>query len=137
MTAAVCPSPPSARRDFRAVCQELSRSSKGVSPRITLRLTEEEDVQLKDMAGGISVSAYVRNQLFGEAAAPRKRHQRVPVKDHEALSQVLGLLGESHMASNLNQLARHANCGTLVMDEETEGEIRMACARIAWTYLSL
>lgn len=137
MTGSVSTQPPSARRDFRAVCQELARSSKAVSPRITLRLTQEEDAQLKQMAGSLSVSAYVRDRLFGESAAPRKHQQRVPVKDQEALSQVLGLLGQSHMASNLNQLARHANCGTLAMDEETESEIRMACARIAWIRVKL
>lgn len=125
---------PSARAEFRIACREPSRKK---SPRITLRLTDEEHARLASLAAGTSVSAYVRDCLFGEAVAPRKRQVRVPVKDQEALAQVLGALGQSHIASNLNQLARHANCGTLVMDKEIENEIRMACARIAWIRVKL
>ena len=122
---------------FHSVSEEPKRRASSGSPRITLRLTEAEYAQLKHLAGGMSLSAYVRRCLFGKDAAPRKVRRREPVKDEAALSQVLGLLGQTHMASNLNQIARQANCGTLVMDEETEKEIRLACARIAWVRVKL
>ena len=121
---------------FHSVSEKPKRRAAS-SPRITLRLTEAEYAQLKHLAGGMSLSAYVRRCLFGKDAAPRKVRRREPVKDEAALSQVLGLLGQTHMASNLNQIARQANCGTLVMDEETEKEIRLACARIAWVRVKL
>ena len=80
----------------------------------------------------MSRSAYIRKCLFGKAAVPRKVRARVPVKDQEALAQVLGLLGQTHFANNLNQIAYEANCGSLLIDEETEKEIKLACAHIAW-----
>ena len=83
------------------------------------------------------VSAYVRNCLFGKDASPRKTRLRAPVKDQEALAQVLGLLGQTHFANNLNQIAREANCGSLLMDEQTETELKMACAHVAWMRLKL
>jgi hypothetical protein len=59
------------------------------------------------------------------------------VKDQQALAQVLGLLGNSRMANNLNQIAYEANCGSLLMDQATEDEIKMACASIAWMRVKL
>ena len=107
------------------------------APRITLRLTEEELAKLKNLSSGISLSAYLRKCVFGKDAAPRKVRSRVPVKDQEALAQVLGLLGQTRIANNLNQIAYEANCGSLLMDAETENEIKLACAHIAWIRVKL
>lgn len=106
-------------------------------PRVTLRLTEDEMSQLKAVAHGISVSAYIRNCVFGSEATPRKRRAYMPVADQEALARVLYLLGQTHFANNLNQIAYHANCGTLSMDEATEDEIRETCAHIAFMRVKL
>jgi mobilization protein NikA len=121
--------------DFR-VSNALSKPTK-ISPRITLRLTEEELTALKTLSSGMSLSAYVRKCVFGKRAEPRKLRARVPVENQKALAQVLGLLGQTRFANNLNQLAHHANCGSLLMDEQTENEIKLACAHIAWIRMKL
>ena len=108
-----------------------------IAPRITLRLTEKELAKLKSLSRGMSKSAYIRKCLFGNDTAPRKVHSRVPVKDQEALAQMLGLLGQTRIANNLNQIAYEANCGSLLMDKETENEIKLACAHIAWIRVKL
>ena len=100
------------------------KKDKTLSP-VTLRLTKDELSKLKYLSKGMSRSAYIRKCLFGKAAAPRKVRARVPVTDQEALAQVLGLLGQTRIANNLNQIAYEANCGSLLMDEETESEIKM------------
>ncbi len=126
-----------------SVCKAYKKASrpapkpKKKTPRITLRLSEEELGKLKDLSGGMSVSAYVRKCVFGKDASPRKVRLRAPVKDQQALAQVLGLLGQTHFANNLNQIAREANCGSLLMDEQTESDIKLACAHIAWMRLKL
>jgi len=133
-----------AERDFQAVAlsvvqgrkSKCVRKSKTPSP-LTLRLTNEERIKLEKLAAGVSLSAYIRKCLFGKNAAPRKVRARVPVKDSQALAQVLGLLGQTRIANNLNQIAYEANCGSLLMDEETENEIKMACAHIAWIRVKL
>lgn len=122
-----------------AVKQTPKRPKAGrkTTPRVTLRLTEDELAKLQGLSAGMSVSVYIRQCLFGKEVAPRKVRGKAPVKDYEALAQVLGLVGQSRMANNLNQLAYHANIGALVMDEATEQEIKEACATIAYIRVKL
>jgi hypothetical protein len=52
------------------------------------------------------------------------------VSDQVALASVLAKLGESRFANNLNQLARAANIGSFVFDEDSKRLIDDACAHI-------
>ncbi|MGB7431801.1 MAG: CopG family transcriptional regulator [Ahrensia sp.] len=113
------------------------KSARQHSPRVTLRLTEDELARLKRAAEGVSISAYIRKQLFGDLASLRKTRSRVPVKNQKALAQVLGKLGETRIANNLNQIAYEANCGSFLMDQQTEEELKVACAHIAWMRVKL
>ena len=69
--------------------------------------------------------SYIRGQLFGDDAAPRKRRGNSPIKDGEALGRVLGALGASRLSSNLNQLAKAVNTGSLPVTPETEAELML------------
>ena len=104
---------------FKSVAKPSKPATKYPAP-ITLRLTDEERAALKIAASGMSVSAYIRKCLFGADAAPRKRRSYVPVADQEALARILSMLGQTRIANNLNQIAYHANRGTLLLDEATE-----------------
>ena len=126
----------SAKKSYQVASASACKPKKKV-PRITLRLTEEELAKLKKLSSGLSLSGYIRDCLFGKNASPRKVRSRVPVKDQEALAQVLGLLGQTRIANNLNQIAHEANCGSLLMDEYTEIEIKKACAHIAFIRVKL
>ncbi len=125
---------------FRAAAQPSSRHDgnkrKSISP-ITLRLTEEELEKLNYLSDGMSRSAYIRKNIFGKHASPRKVRSRVPVKNSPALAQVLGLLGQTRIANNLNQLAHEANCGSFLLDDQTETKLLEACANIAWIRVKL
>jgi len=81
---------------------------------LTLRLTLEERARLEELAAGMILSAYVRACVFGAEAAKRKRRPKDVVEDKKAAAGALALLGQSRIASNLNQLAYHANIGALV-----------------------
>lgn len=83
------------------------------------------------LRGSKALSAYIREQLFGDDAAPRKRSGNSPVQDVEALGRVLGALGQSRLSSNLNQLARAVNTGSLPVTPETEAELAAACRDIS------
>ncbi len=111
--------------------------SHSASPRVTLRLTPDELTQLKYMSAGVSMSAYIRECVFGDGAAKRKRRSHVPVKDQQALASALALLGQSRMANNLNQIAKHANCGSLIVDEDVERKIEEAYGHICHMRASL
>ncbi|WP_208976516.1 hypothetical protein [Polycladidibacter hongkongensis] len=82
-------------------------------PPYSLRLTFEERALLEERAAGMPLSAYIRSQIPGEDVSPRRTRGRFPVKDHEALGRVLAQLGASRLSSNLNQLARAVNTGTV------------------------
>lgn len=118
---------------FRAAAAESRpdrKRTRAASPRVTLRLSVEENERLRSLAEGQPVSAYIRSCLFGGKTTRRKRRSHAPVQDQEAMAQALALLGRSRMANNLNQLVYHANIGTLPVDEETRAQIVEACTHI-------
>ncbi|MEO6215103.1 MAG: hypothetical protein ABIO86_03660 [Sphingomonas sp.] len=68
--------------------------------------------------------------MFDPNNPPPRRRSKAPVKDHQALAQVLGLLGQSRLSSNLNQLARSANTGSLPVTPDTEAALMSAVADV-------
>lgn len=84
------------------------------------------------------LGAYIRSRLLHEPASDRPLRQRKrPVKDHQALGQLLGELGKTRLANNLNQLAKAANSGSLPLTPETENALREACNGIHWMRTTL
>lgn len=71
-------SPPRLHPAFASACSGRPRTRKARSPRISLRMTEDELARLKDLAGPTSVSAFVRERLFGESASHRPWFTLVP-----------------------------------------------------------
>ena len=118
----------SLRRDFRKAVGEAPPKS---PPPFSLRLTAAERARLENDAAGKTLGAYIRERLFGKDAAPRQRRGSSPVKDHEALGRVLGALGQSRLSSNLNQLAKAVNTGSLPVTPETEAELKEACREVS------
>ncbi len=98
------------------------------SPRLTLRFTQGEIERLKSAAGNMTLSAYIRRQIFGSATASRKSAARRPLADQQALARLLGRLGQSGIPENIARLARDSRAGCLTVDDETEAAIREACA---------
>lgn len=96
-----------------------------------LRLSKEERERLEYYAGDMPLGTYIRSRLFDDPT-PRKRRMKRPVKDHEILAQLLTKLGASRIANNLNQLARAANSGSLLLIPEIEEDLRQALSDIAW-----
>lgn len=117
----------SLRRDFGKSAGEAKPKS---PPPFSLRLSFDERVQLERDAAGKSLGAYVRERLFGKGVRPRRKGRKPPSRDNEALGRVLGALGASRLASNLNQLAKAVNTGSLPVTPETEKELREACAAV-------
>ena len=106
--------------------------NKKTLPPFSLRLTPEERARLEQEATGMSLGAYIRSRLFDSSVPKRRTRNKFPVKDHEELAKVLGELGRSRLANNLNQLAKAVNSGTLEVTPETERSIQNACSDIRW-----
>jgi hypothetical protein len=95
-----------------------------------LRLTRAERERLEAEAGSMPLGAYIRERLFGEQSAPPRKRRR-PSADQAGLAKVLGMLGASRLAANVNQLAKAAKLGLIVgAAPEVIQQIMEACADI-------
>ena len=121
--------PPCVAADFNKTGRTQSLKVKTRSP-LTLRLTEEERAKLEELAAGMTLSAYVRGCLFATEAKRRMRRPKSVVADKSAAAEALALLGQSRIASNLNQLAHHANMGILFWGEAEKAHIAEANAHL-------
>ncbi|MBL4616605.1 MAG: hypothetical protein JKY46_02835 [Robiginitomaculum sp.] len=105
-------------------------------PPYSLRLTHDERALLDRAAGKLPLSVYIRSKLFGDAVSKRSfkhppRRKHLPSFDQKAIAQLLGALGQSRLASNMNQIAKAANIGALPVSEDLVAELHAACADIA------
>lgn len=99
-------------------------------PPFSIRFTFEERARLDADRGSRALSTHIREKLFGDGATLRKRPGNSPIGDAEALGRVLGALGASRLSSNLNQLAKAVNTGSLPVSPEVEAELMEACHEV-------
>ncbi|MDZ4364161.1 hypothetical protein, partial [Brevundimonas sp.] len=76
-----------------AVGKVLPKCRTSTQP-ISLRMTFEEKASLDHDAAGMSIAAYIRWRLFDPDNAPPRKRSKQPVKDHQALAQLLALFGQ-------------------------------------------
>lgn len=99
----------------------------------SIRFTDEERAILNREAGKLSWAAYIRLKLFAEKPSIQQRMTRkrkAPQLDQALFGQLLGALGQSRLSSNLNQIAKAANIGTLPVTPALEDELQEACSAI-------
>lgn len=114
--------------------QEVQSEPKNKKDRpvyVSLRVSPEEKARLKRDAAGMSISAYVREQVFGNAARPRRTRGKFPVKDYAALAKVLRALGRSNLAQDFDALSWAVDSGSLHLDPESARALRQACADVS------
>jgi len=99
------------------------------TPPFSMRLSKSERDFLDKHSGTQSWAAYIRGRVFGPKAEKRRKVKK-PTVDSAMLAMVLSELGQSRLASNINQLAKAANMGALDMTPEVEQEIEQACREI-------
>lgn len=92
----------------------------------SIRLTQEERERLEEEAKGKPLGVYIRERLLGDDTAPRKP-RRKPSADHTGLAKVLGALGQSRLANNLNQIARAAHIGVIAISPALIEDLEDAC----------
>lgn len=115
---------------FQTAVSSGYRKRTSLSP-LTVRMTQAERTRLEALAGNTTLSAYVRAYVFSEDVKLRKTRRADIVEDKKAAAEALALLGQSRIASNLNQLAYHANIGVLIVGEAEKEDIAEANAHLA------
>jgi hypothetical protein len=96
---------------------------------LSVRFSEAEKTRLASLAAGKPLGQFIRERALDGQTEPRRIAKPV-IKDTDALGRVLGLLGQSRLASNLNQLAKAANLGALPVTAELESDLQKACAQV-------
>jgi hypothetical protein len=109
---------------------KFNNTSKSTTTPFSLRLSLEERQRLEKYATGMSLGEYIRQRLFDESFPKRHTRGKHPVKDHKILSQLLGEIGRTRLASNMNQIARAINNDNLELTPETQTALLEACADI-------
>ncbi|WP_237072603.1 plasmid mobilization relaxosome protein MobC [Pseudaestuariivita rosea] len=103
----------------------------------SLRLTAEERQQLEAQAGSMPLGSYIKSVVFASEAPRYRKRKKPPVAEQQLLAAVLAQLGKTRTANNLNQIAKHLNQGTLVIDEDLEADLKIAIAEVAWMRVTL
>ncbi len=109
---------------------DMTYSKRHRTPPFSLRLSPDERAILERNAAGVPLGTYIRNRLFEGTSLSSPGRRRSLVHDHKIIAKLLAELGRSHLASNVNQLAKAANLGILPLGPETEAAIARACSSI-------
>ena len=108
---------------------------KSYPPPFSMRFTQEERKALELAAAGRPLGAYIRWLIFKEdmPEMPKKRTRgETASRDHKQLAKLLGALGKSRIASNINQLAKAANSGSLPVSKEIVNALNESVDVIRW-----
>ena len=115
---------------FKDTAREPAKA-KPKQSHVTLRMTPEERAKLEELAAGMTLSAYIRACVFAEDTKRRKKRPLSSIDDKKAAAEAFALLGQSRIASNLNQLAYHANIGALIVGQAEKDQIAQANDHLA------
>lgn len=113
----------------------MSGSNKEKIPPLSIRLTQEERERLLNAAGSMTIAAYVRMKVFdGEKPSRYRkaytRKKNSPSSELTMIGHMLGGLGASEVARNLDELAGAAKIGALPVSPEIEEQILQSCAAV-------
>jgi hypothetical protein len=114
---------------FASASPQTEPRDEGSTRPFSIRLTQAERATLETRAGQQPLGSYIRRVLLGDTTQKR-RAARKPDLDDRKVSALLAALGQSRLSSNLNQLAKSANLGTLEMDEDVRLQLQQACAAV-------
>lgn len=110
----------------------MTKSPKSTYPApFSLRLTEQERQALKEMAGDQPLGQFIKDAIFDKGLRPPKRSRGTPT-DQKLIAKLLAALGSSRLASNINQLAKAANSGSLPVNMEVIDALNEAVEAIRW-----
>ena len=118
--------------DYQNYQYEFNRAvtkRKRPSP-LSIRFSDTEKLALKEKAGNKPVGRYIRELVLADISDPGRK-TRLSQHDHEAISRLTAKLGQSRISSNLNQLAKLANMGSLPVDDEVTADLNAACTHIS------
>lgn len=111
--------------------EQTSNQDKPKTTSISVRVTEEEKAALQAMAGTMALAHFIRKRLFEDEAEKRPKHyakkKYQPSLEAKDLAQLLGMFGQSELATAVLALSLAATQGNLEVTDEVEEKIECAC----------
>ena len=98
-------------------------------PRFSIHLNWDQRDELDRLSQGMPWATYIKEVIFVQKKRISVRYSDL---DRKLLAKLLAVLGKSRLSSNLNQLAKAANSGSLPVNHEVEKAIMDACKAIEW-----
>ena len=111
--------------------QRPSNTPKRYPQPFSIRLSEEERSELKILAAGLPLGRFIKDAIFNKGQRPA-RSRKPSIIDQKLFAQLIGALGKSRIAPNINQLARAANSGSLPVNKEIIESLNDAVDAIKW-----
>lgn len=115
------------RSAFNSVSGALSKPPRPVP--FSIRLSADERSMLERKAGNKPLSSYIREQLLGDQTTTRKKVQS-PKPDYVLLGKILAALGPSDLATSICMMAKLAEHGSLLVDDDCAKSLQSACDNI-------
>lgn len=110
---------------------QQSQTSEKSKP-FSIRFTDAERSKLTARSGGMPLGAYIKSCCLSVDAPRHHKRRPMPKADQRLLAEILARLGASRLPQNLNQIAKHAHLGTLLLDDDLTADLQQACAEVAW-----
>ena len=101
----------------------------------SIRFTPEQRAFIRAHASALKLadSQWICQRLFAQAELYLPNQKiLLPPDDDKHLAKILYLLGQSRMASNLNQIAKAVNMGTLILSPDVYAQIDESHHNIRW-----
>jgi len=115
---------------------EFDKATKHPPP-FSIRFSWDQRAELDRLSDGQSLGGYLKDILFVKKQRPYSNGYASKAQDRKTLAKLLGALGNSRIASNINQLAKAANSGSLPVNEEVVSAIMRAVHAIDWMKITL
>jgi hypothetical protein len=101
------------------------------TPPLSIRLSETERAELGRRANGRPISRFIKEKLFSDGTPSGADGPAYSVDpDKKILGAILGQMGSSELRTSLRGLARQAEAGVLIVDEQTLRRLQTACDNV-------
>lgn len=111
--------------------KDFQKLKKSYPPPFSIRLNRQEREELQNLAAGLPLGRFIKDAIFNKGMRPA-RTRKPSIIDQKLFAQLLGAIGKSRIANNINQLAKAANSGSLPVNKEITDSLNDAVDAIKW-----
>ncbi len=111
--------------------KDFPKQKKSYPPPFSIRLNQEERDELQKLAAGLPLGRFIKDAIFNKGMRPA-RTRKPSIIDQKLFAQLLGAIGKSRIANNINQLTKAANSGSLPVNKEVIEGLNDAVQAIKW-----